>query len=213
MKLSDLKDRVDSLTTARIESNLEELHKYYQAALAVLITVYGNESHQVGLLLDRAKKSDAFQYGHDPDTTREINAIRGVLKNVKEEIDGGFAGSLQQTIAGDILTDFVQLAKEALAEPEGGAKNVAAVLVAAAYEDVIRQMGARLAGVTDRIDLSKVIDVLKNKDILKGPQLGIALSYLKFRNDALHADWDHIELSAVHSLLGFVEQLLVQHFQ
>src|SRR5207248_67235 len=103
------------------------------------------------------------------------------------------------------------LARTVIDDGAGG-KNVAAVLAAAAFEDTVRRMGRELAGVTARDDLDKVIDALKKANVLQSPQLGIALSYLKFRNDALHADWENIEKAAVHSVLGFVEQLLLKHF-
>jgi hypothetical protein len=73
-------------------------------------------------------------------------------------------------------------------------------------------MGRELAGVTGRDDLSNVVDALKKAGVLQAPQLGIALSYLKFRNDALHADWQTIDRASVNSVLGFVEQLLIKHF-
>jgi hypothetical protein len=53
---------------------------------------------------------------------------------------------------------------------------------------------------------------VKDKGVLVAPQLAIALSYMNFRNHTLHANWDKIELAAVHSVLGFVEQLLLKHF-
>jgi hypothetical protein len=141
-----------------------------------------------------------------------LTCLTGVLKNIMSELNSGFVGNLQKNIAGDILSDFIQLAKAALEEDGDDAKNVAAVLAAAAYEDTIRRMGASFAGVIGRDDLNKVIDALKNAGILVAPQLGIALSYLNFRNHALHAEWDKIDRAAVHSVLGFVEQLLLKHF-
>ena len=45
-----------------------------------------------------------------------------------------------------------------------------------------------------------------------GASLLIGLSYLEFRNDALHADWDKLDGAAVASRLAFVEVLLLKHF-
>lgn len=53
---------------------------------------------------------------------------------------------------------------------------------------------------------------MKDAGLLVAPQLGIALSYLNFRNHALHAQWNVIDRAAVESVLGFVEQLLLKHF-
>ena len=104
------------------------------------------------------------------------------------------------------------MSRNALAEASDEAKDVAAVLTAAVYEDTIRRMGKEFAGVLGRDDLEKVIGELKKAGILKAPQLGIALSYLTFRNHALHADWAKIERASVQSCLAFVEELLLKHF-
>jgi hypothetical protein len=50
-------------------------------------------------------------------------------------------------------------------------------------------MGATLAGVVGRPPLSDVLTALKNAKVLEGATFTTAQSYLKFRNDALHADW------------------------
>ena len=87
------------------------------------------------------------------------------------------------------------------------------MLAAAAFEDTIRRMGAAFAGVDDRRDLQDVVTELKKAGILEGPQLSIAQSHLKFRNDALHADWDKIDKVGVSTALQLVQELLVKHFQ
>ena len=73
-------------------------------------------------------------------------------------------------------------------------------------------MGENLADVTGRPDLQDVLIKLKDARIIEPPQIGIAQSYLKFRNDALHADWNNIDRTSAHSVLAFVEQLLLKHF-
>ena len=73
-------------------------------------------------------------------------------------------------------------------------------------------MGEEFAGVTTRLNLGEVITTLKNASVLKGGQVGTAQSYLKFRNDSLHADWKNVDRSQVESCLAFSESLLVKHF-
>jgi len=202
-----LKKRVDDLlergTSVVISS--EVVAELFQGALTVMGAVYGPQSNQV-VTLCKSVRAEKMSWDQGP-------IVLGSLLNLKRELEAGLAGSLQKRITGDVLTDFIQLARAALDKNEDGAKNVAAVLAAAAFEDTIRRMGATLGGVVGRDDLSKVINTLKDKEILQPPQLGMAVSYLKFRNDALHADWDLIDRAGVNSVLGFVEQLLLKHFQ
>jgi nicotinamide mononucleotide adenylyltransferase len=111
-----------------------------------------------------------------------------------------------------VLTDLIQLARTVLNERDDGAKNVAAVLAAAAFEDTIRRMGETFAGVIGKDDLASVLTKLKDAEVMKSPQIGTAQSYLSFRNHALHANWEDVQRESVHSILGFVEQLLLKHF-
>ena len=73
-------------------------------------------------------------------------------------------------------------------------------------------MGSTLAGVTGRPKLEVVIGELKTAGVLAGASLTIALGYLKFRNDALHADWAAVDQASVGSCIAFTQALLVQHF-
>ena len=113
---------------------------------------------------------------------------------------------------GTILSDLVQLARAALNEGGDNAKNVAAVLAAAAFEDALRRMGETFVGSIGQDDLFEVLKKLKEANVIHSPQLGIAQSYLSFRNHALHAKWEKIERESVQSALGFVEELLLKHF-
>lgn len=131
---------------------------------------------------------------------------------MKRDIEAGLIGTLSQQITGDVLTDFIQLARTTLNRNGDDAKNVAAVLAAAAFEDTIRRMGANLAGISDQRDLADVLIALKEKGVIQSQQIGIAQAYLNFPNYALHANWDKVQREAVHSVLGFVEQLLLKHF-
>jgi hypothetical protein len=53
---------------------------------------------------------------------------------------------------------------------------------------------------------------LKDRQVFQGPQVGIAQSYLGFRNKALHAQWSGIDRSSIHAVLAFTEQLIIAHF-
>lgn len=183
------------------------VNELLQGTLTLMVAVYGPDSHQVGILMDPAKKRFPM------DLLEVLNAAKGALRNLQAELEAGAIGSLIQRMVGDVLTDFLQLARAVLDDPSDKAKNVAAVLTAAAFEDTIRRMGESFAGVVGRDDLQGVINELKQKGILQSPQLAIAQSYLSFRNHALHAEWVKIDRASVHSVLGFVEQLLLKHFQ
>lgn len=122
-------------------------------------------------------------------------------------LEAGLILKVRVAVAGEILVELLRVAKETLIEHTEEAKNVAAVLTAAGYEGLVRRMGEEFAGVTGRPKLDAVIGELKGADVFKGGQVGIANSYLKFRNDSLHADWKRIDRSQVESCLAFCVRL------
>src|SRR4030095_5801946 len=115
----------------------------------------------------------------------------------------GFLGSIRAATMAEVLADFIKLSRQVLeADPGDNGKNVAAVLAAAAFEDSIRRI-AEKHEIPDTEKLADLLTELKTRKVLDGAQVGIAQSYLKFRNSALHAKWSEIERSSVSSVLGF----------
>jgi flagellar motor switch protein FliM len=89
------------------------------------------------------------------------DAVSGALGNLKQEVSGGLLTSVEHQVASDVLSDFVQLARQALDAGSDGAKNVAAVLAAAAFEDTLRRIAKEFAGVIGQDKLENVIGKLK----------------------------------------------------
>ena len=85
-------------------------------------------------------------------------------------------------------------------------------MIAAAFEDLMRRMGSELAGVVGRPKLEDVLIAVKNAGITKGGEVGTAQSFLKFRNDSLHADWTKVTRVQVESCTAFIEAILLKHF-
>jgi hypothetical protein len=173
----------------------------------------GRESLQVQALLKRSTEIAASGVVENRKKLLLTDAVAGALTNLEEEVRGGLLAAIERRVTSDVLSDFVQLARAALAETGDGAKNVAAVLAAAAFEDTLRRVAKRHAGVIGQDKLFDVVSALKESGLLVAPQLGIAQSYLQFRNLALHAEWSGIERAAVESCLGFVEQFLMSSFE
>lgn len=199
--------RADEVSAKSSQWNYSEA---IQFATSMITQFYGSESPQMRMFqstIEGARKSKTSF----PEIALSMQA-KATIQNIKGEIQAGLIKNVRALIAGEIISELIALAKETLGENSEPAKNVSAVLVAAAFEDVIRRLGNDFAGVTGRPSLQEVVTTLKEKTVLKGGEPGLAQSYLKFRNDSLHADWGKIERSQVHSCLAFVEQLLSKHF-
>jgi hypothetical protein len=85
---------------------------------------------------------------------------------LKHEVEEGLVGNLRREVTGEVLGDLLQLAKTALDEGTEPSKNVAGVLVAAAFEDTLRRMGTLYCGIHTRESLPNILVALKNADVL-----------------------------------------------
>jgi hypothetical protein len=210
MEKNGILERADELLTMNNPQRISEL---VQGTTSLLALVYGQGSPQLvsykGQLDYVYGKTNIMGTLHTNETGA---ASQGALRSLKSEVERGLVGDIRKQVSGEVLTDLIQLSRTALNQQDDNAKNVAAVLAAAAFEDTIRRMGKTLAGMMGHDDLSEVLKKLKDTGVMLGPQVGIAQSYLSFRNHALHANWDKVERESIHSVLGFVEQLLLKHF-
>ena len=133
-----------------------------------------------------------------------------IFQSAKRDYDGGFnTGDIRLRISGDVLGDFVALARSSLDE---GHKDVAGVLAAAALEDVLKRYATENDIDTEDRKMTEVINALKAKGLIKGGQNKLLQVLPKIRNHALHAEWDKFSELEVGSVLGYVEQFLLKHF-
>src|SRR5258708_25094675 len=103
-----------------------------QFATSMLTALYGAHSSQL----------EAFSQGCEAITKSKVGIVPvelrrhayGTIKNAKAEVEAGLVGNLRAQVTGEVLADLVSLGKEILAGGTEVAKNVAAVLIAAAFE-------------------------------------------------------------------------------
>lgn len=183
-----------------------------QLATSMMTALYGAESPQIKQFRDGcAAVAKVAASPKNLDFALGQHAV-GAIRNTIAELKAGLIVRLRAVVAGEILEGLLRLAKEILVDRTEEAKNTAAVLVAAAYEGLMRSMGEEFAGVAGRPKLEELIGILKAASVLRGGEVGTAQSYLKFRNDSLHADWRNVDRPQVESCLAFSEALLVKHF-
>jgi hypothetical protein len=212
MNLSTIKARVDellSMTSQPPRTTLEST--LHHGTLGVMQALYGPNSSQEQELRAYTKGLRNSAHLHHYPPVDSIEVIKGTLESIKAEPDAGFVGSLRATLTGEILADLIKLSRTTLKEPGDDAKNVAAVLTAAAFEDVMRKL-SDLKGLPEHDRLQDVLIALKNAGVLQRTEVTTAQSYLSFRNNALHAKWSEVDRPVVQSAVGFTEQIILKHF-
>lgn len=170
----------------------------YHGAISIASELYGNNSPQ----LEAIKALGIKRAG-------ENDALAGMLKNILAEIQAGLVTSLGIEAKGEVLTDLLIMAKQAIKE---GTKEIAAVLACAALEDTLKNY-AELKGIdVDEKDMSDIISLLKAQGLIKGPKGKLLGSFVSIRNSAFHAKWDKIETPEIQNIIAFVENFTLKEF-
>ena len=208
--------RIDSLSRIGEESSShqratsEAAREIYVGTLSLVSALYGPDSRQVHAIQDsnaRIAKRPLIQGVMNSEIVQEM---RGTLRAVRSEVELGLLRSMRAEARGEVLGDFVVLAKQAL---DGGEKDVAAVLACAALEDTLKKYAeAHDLDVEDK-DLLGVVSALKAASLVKAPQGKVLQSFVGVRNKAFHAQWDRIDASEVHSVVAFVQTFLGENFE
>jgi hypothetical protein len=212
LKPEAIEARLEELISRPQSGDEAELQELHHGAISVMLALYGEKSSQERALAEAVNAAKTGHRGTRYAVTASIGIVRGALASMRREVSSGFLGSLRSANIGEVLTDFTKLSRHTLDEDNiDQGKNVAAVLAAAAFEDTIRRL-AEKHSLPHLESLEQLLSELKNRKVLAGVQVGIAQSYLNFRNRALHAEWDKVDRASTVAVLGFVEELLRTHF-
>lgn len=179
----------------------ELFYNWASSALHLVSAVFGEASPHYRNLYEAYSKHVGY--------ASSFFVARGIFLAAKSDYDGGHLFNLESSIAGEVFGDFVALSKNALANNQ---KDVAAVLACAALEDALKRYAAlRNINVEGKV-MQEVINALKAKGVLSGPQKTLVDSMPRIRDAAMHADWQKITPQDVGSVIGFVEQFLLTQF-
>ena len=138
------------------------------------------------------------EYRHD---SYSLRVAKAVFDAVKEDFEGGYIFNLESSISGEVVRDFVALAKLALSD---GNKDVAAVLSSAALEDALKRFAFQNPLDVQDKDMQQVVNALKGKGLVGGTQKSLLDTMPKIRDYAMHANRDKIRAEDVSSVPGFV---------
>ena len=206
-RFRQLHDKAEALPVARSErGNMYfERDAWYSWATDcqfLIKSIFGENSPYYENFVDEMKKcNNSFD---------SVQSLRSLFVSYKEAFEGGFVfNDVELSISGEVLGDFVALAKQALAD---NYKNVSAVLASAALEDSLKRY-AKLNGLdVEDAEMKQVISALKSKRLVSGATKSMLDVMPKLRNYALHANWEKITEPDVSSMIGFVEQFLLKEF-
>jgi hypothetical protein len=170
----------------------------------LILAVFGKESpHHVNF---RAAYARALAHHGDETEVKSLIAIFGAAQ---EDFESGCVFNVDLRVSGEILGDFVGLAKLALAE---GNKEVAAVLSCSALEDALKRYAVASGLLVDGKTMAEVCNALKHAGLVSGAQKTLLDTMPKIRNYAMHADWQKLSEPDISSVIGYVESFLLTKF-
>ena len=197
MKLEDIKKRIDQLisiagqvlSTKRTNDynsyvSAEQFNEFRSASLSFLKNTFGTE-HPYYMEFNK-KVNDASPY-----LTEEG---RGILKAVKNEIDGGWAFTVKGLISAEIFSNFLEMAEYLLTE---GFKDPAAVMAGSVLEEHLRQLCIKnsipIESIKDGKPIPKKADLINSQlasaNIYNKLDQKSITSWLDLRNKAAHGQY------------------------
>ena len=203
----NLEDKMlDQINQVLKQGQLAEL---YVTVTNMFGRIYGPHSPQLRVVETLQKQVYDGQTSDHSKMLEFRDHLRGCLRALASEIRSGLIANIQAEARGEVLGDFLVLAREALDEEQ---KNVAAVLACAALEDALKRCASEQGLDVHDQDMSEVVNALKSKGVIRGAQGQVLRGYVRIRNKAFHAEWDAIDDASVSSIIGFTETFLVQQF-
>ena len=210
MDITKLKVRVDELislsdrviATSRYAEfsgdivNNELFQEFRSSTLSFLEKTFG-EKHTFYKEFEK-KVKDTYKY--------ETEEGRGILKAVKNEIEGGWIFTVKGLVSAEIFSDFLEMAEYLLKE---GFKDASAVMVGSVLEEHLRQLchkkGIPVERIKDGKSLPKKADLLNSE--LTASELYNKLdqksitTWLDLRNKAAHGIYDEYSKEQVELML------------
>ena len=145
MDLEAIKRRLRALIEdSQAAKNYEDQNRVHQGTLGLLHMLYGRNSsreRELSTALVQIAKSNPYPTA-PVCVEAAISLLRGALHAIQADVEGGILGSIRDAVTGDVLSDFIKLARTVSDEGGDASKNVAAVLAAAAFEDSLRRLAA-----------------------------------------------------------------------
>lgn len=133
----------------------------------------------------------------------------GVLLSLKENIEHGLIGSIQDEIQISTYADFLELAEEYLKDN----KNFAAVAVSIALEDGMKKIAKKHnIKIKPSDDVGAINTKLSDKKIYNRLTQRKIESWKKLRDHALHAEWDEFSETDVKEMIDGVSNFLENYY-
>lgn len=139
---------------------------------------------------------------------------RGILKAIKNEIDGGWLITMKGLISAEIFSDFIEMSDHLLKE---GYKDPAAVMIGSVLEEHLRQLSLKNSISTDdpKTGRPKKADLLNselgNANVYNKLDQKNVTAWLDLRNKAAHGKYGDYNQQQVEFMLHSVTEFITRN--
>lgn len=206
----NLLTRISELQDLQFESeNYEVVGQIYSGTIALAVQIWGENGAYAKATNQLREDMQKSTWNGHAKAQFLVQQCQGILEAMASDIKGGRLGNLRLEFQGQVFADFLNAAKQALAE---GRNDVGAVLAAAALEDSLKRYAEAKGLSVEDADLSNVVNALKGAGLLSATQGALLKGMVPFRNKALHAEWTKIDTAEVQAVIGFIGEFLTAKF-
>jgi hypothetical protein len=138
--------------------------------------------------------------------TGTVGEIRAVLKNLLTDIQAGLLNSLADRARAETFDNFLDHAREYLAN---GHKNEAGVIAGVVFEDTIRRIAAKRSIDESGRKLDSIISALAADGAISGVMAKRCRVAADVRTKATHAQWDEFDVGDVQATVAVTDELVV----
>ncbi|WP_144409785.1 hypothetical protein [Cupriavidus basilensis] len=137
--------------------------------------------------------------------TKALDAAIGLLRSLAEELDLGLLRTAEFYYTASTFDEFLDHAED---YHKRGKITESAVLSSAVFEDAVRKTADKAGVPQAGINLDPLIDALVKKGTITPVKAKRWKAHAAVRNEALHAQWDKIELRDVGDLIRGTREII-----
>jgi hypothetical protein len=196
------------------DTKAEVVSEFLTSSLVLIHRVAGSQSQyakQADAVLDKFSK--AYRGAPAP----AIPVFQGILQSLRQAVEGGYLGTLQELIHAELFADYLEMAAHLL---EDGYKDPAAVIIGSTLEEHIRKLCLKHGGIDLEISDSRGTrpkkadglnaELTKEGVYSKLDQKNIT-AWLDLRNKAAHGEYSKYTQQQVEILLQSVRDFIARY--
>ena len=181
------------------------LERWLVSVSDALHRVFGSGS-QYCAHLETAMKAGPFS-----DSLRRLEAVLAVLHAAARDFEAGYAQDLQELIAGEVFSDFLDMAKH-LADEYAEGHVPAASVAGAVLEDALRRLHTKhIAPWEGDSKISVLNDALKKANVYPQAQWRQIQTWADIRNEADHGHFENVDAQQVTAMLQGIGDFIAKY--